>query len=116
MINSMINSESRSGNFRKVPHGPLGLIALQGSRELGNLVDGHLIGRRRKFTAENPRHISFPGFLRESYLVPVSCCRFATGEGKAVVNETVRGHDIFILAGAGRPFGKNQQFPQQDVK
>lgn len=87
--------------FQKVPHGPLGLVVLQGSRELGVMVDGHLLDRRREFVGENPQHISFPGFLRESYQVPVTCSRFATGEGKAVVNETVRGHDIFILTDVG---------------
>ncbi len=31
----MINTESTGSNFRKVPHGPLGLITLEGSREPG---------------------------------------------------------------------------------
>lgn len=97
----MDNSNNYKNNFQKVPHGPLGFIALQSSRELGTMVDGHLHERRRKFIAENPQHISFPGFLRESYQIPVNCCRFATGEGKAVINETVRGHDIFILTDTG---------------
>lgn len=97
----MINTEGTGNNFQKVPHGPLGLITLEGSRELGGMVDRHLLDRRREFVADNPQHIAFPGFLRESYRVPVSCCRFSNGEGKAVVNETVRGHDIFLLTDIG---------------
>ena len=97
----MSNTRSSKNNFQRVPAGPLGLIAMQGSSELGALIDGRILDRRREFVAENPQHISFPGFLRDSYLVPVSSIRFATGEGKAVINETVRGHDIFILTDVG---------------
>lgn len=106
----MKNSEYAVKSFQKVPHGPLELVALQSSSELGDMINGHLLERRKEFVAENPQHISFPGFLRESYLVSSNCYRFATGEGKAVINETVRGHDIFILADIGNYSCKFKMF------
>ena len=82
----------------KIPYAPLGIISLIGSRELGNLVDTNLVQQRR-FNVENghvPLH--FPAYLRESYLIDHATPRFASGEGKAILRDSVRGHDIFILA------------------
>ncbi|MBQ3055834.1 MAG: ribose-phosphate pyrophosphokinase [Oscillospiraceae bacterium] len=82
----------------KIPYAPLGIISLIGSRELGNLVDTNLVQQRR-FNVENghvPLH--FPAYLRDSYLIDHATPRFASGEGKAILRDSVRGHDIFILA------------------
>ena len=32
----------------------------------------------------------------ETYVTHVTCPRFGTGEGKCVIDETVRGHDVYI--------------------
>ena len=82
----------------KIPYAPLGIISLIGSRELGNLVDTNLVQQRR-FNVENgnvPLH--FPAYLRDSYLIDHATPRFASGEGKAILRDSVRGHDVFILA------------------
>lgn len=81
----------------KIPFGPLGIISLDGSRELGDLINNHLISRRKEFTESDPELSAFPGFLRDSFLISHNCYRFATGEGKAVINESVRGHDVYII-------------------
>jgi ribose-phosphate pyrophosphokinase len=36
--------------------------------------------------------------MRQDYRIQVSNVRFSSGEGKAVINNTVRGHDIFIIS------------------
>ena len=36
--------------------------------------------------------------MRDTYLINHNIVRFASGEGKSIINETVRGHDIYILA------------------
>ena len=33
----------------------------------------------------------------ETYVTHVTCPRFGTGEGKCVIDETVRGHDVYII-------------------
>ena len=94
-------SSFNPGAEDKIPIAPLGIISLVGSQELGNLVDSNLVQQRR-FNVENghvPLH--FPAYLRDSYLIDHVTPRFASGEGKAVIRETVRGHDIFILADIG---------------
>lgn len=87
----------QSESFNQIPVGPLAIIPLMGCTRLGELVNSHLAERRRGYIQENANQPTFPGYLRESYIIPASIPRFATGEGKAVINQTVRGHDVFIL-------------------
>ncbi len=91
-------STFRSAPDDRIPFAPIGIISLESSRELGNLVDAHLVQQRR-YNVENgnvPLH--FPAYLRDSYLIDHATPRFASGEGKAILKETVRGYDIYILA------------------
>ncbi len=91
-------SSFNPGMEDKIPKGPLGIISLAGSRELGEKVDNNLVQQRR-FNVENehiPLH--FPAYLRDTYLIDHATPRFASGEGKAIIRETVRGYDLFILA------------------
>ncbi len=85
----------------KSPVGPLGIIALEGSKELGHLIDGHIVARRRKLLEANPEYADRSDLSRDSFLVPSTCYRFSNGEGKAIIHETVRGYDTFILADIG---------------
>ncbi|MDX1357584.1 MAG: ribose-phosphate pyrophosphokinase [Clostridia bacterium] len=67
--------------------GDLGLILLQGSNGFGKLVDEDLVFKRRG--------------EKKTYVIKINDVRFANGEGKVVLQETVRGKDIFILADVG---------------
>lgn len=96
----MASQKPHSVEFQKVSLGPLGVISTDGSKELGTLIDNHLLGWRKDY-AKSPDHITFPGYLRDSYLISSSCFRFSSGEGKSVINESVRGHDIYILTDVG---------------
>ncbi len=87
--------------YKKIPVAPLGIITLEGSMELARLIDRHLIITRKSFIEQNPDYSSVPGFLRDTFLISCDCIRFADGSGKAVINETVRGSDIYIIADVG---------------
>jgi len=89
------------GVFEKFPVGPLGFVVLDNSRELGELINKRLVSRRKELAASSPELLAYPDFVRDSYLISHKTQRFATGEGKAVMNESVRGHDIFILVDVG---------------
>ena len=41
--------------------------------------------------------LHYRGYDVDSYLLHCSCPRFGTGEGKAVINESVRGTDVFVM-------------------
>ncbi len=80
-----------------LPVGPLKIAVLEGCRELGVTVDGH-IAAMRKDTArflKNPLAVS--GYLEDSYLLGCRCPRFGSGEGKGQISGSVRGTDLYIL-------------------
>jgi ribose-phosphate pyrophosphokinase len=81
--------------------GPLGIISLKGSEEFGQLVNKTIINRRQELIEQNDEHMHLSGYLRDSFLISSDCPRFSTGEAKAVLNETIRGYDIYIIADIG---------------
>lgn len=83
------------------PIGPLGIIALPGSEEFAALIDRCIASRRERIVLDNPAHQRAAGSLRDSFVVKTKCVRFANGEGKAIIEETIRGYDIYIIADVG---------------
>lgn len=87
------------GNNRMMPVGPVGIIPLLGSAEFSEKVNAFLCQRRTEYLEVQPDAANDnAGFIRSDYRVAVSTLRFSSGEGKAVLNSTVRGHDIFIIS------------------
>jgi len=86
------------GDNNMEPVGPCGIIALKGSTEFSEKVNSHLYKRRMEYKCSKPDHfVDSNGFFRSDYRIEIDNIRFSSGEGKGVVNQTVRGHDIFIL-------------------
>ncbi len=87
------------GNNLMAPVGPVGIIPLIGSATFAGSVNDYLLRRRTEYLENKPEVGElYPGFIRQDYRIPVSNNRFSSGEGKAVINSTVRGHDIFIIS------------------
>lgn len=80
-----------------IPVGPLGIIALESSKELGQKVNNYIVSWRNEVNSEHTSTIAFAGYQRDSYLVNASCPRFGSGEAKGIIKETVRGDDLYLL-------------------
>ena len=80
-----------------IPVGKLGIIALRSSAELGKKINDYLVQWRDQRDNEHTSTIAFSGYQRDTFLINSVCPRFGTGEGKAVINESVRGYDLYIL-------------------
>lgn len=78
----------------KIPVGDLNIIVLQNARELGQKIDNHLVDIRDKDG-------NYFDKGKKSYILSVNNVRFANGEGKVTLEETVRGKDIYILTDVG---------------
>ncbi|MBR4081637.1 MAG: ribose-phosphate pyrophosphokinase [Clostridia bacterium] len=93
------NSES----FLSNPVGPLGLIAMPGTEELGQKVSEWLQKWRshQEEAADVAGMDTTPGLDRQDFLLKVVCPRFGNGEGKGLIKESVRGLDIYILCDIG---------------
>ena len=81
----------------QIPVGPLGIIALPGCEELAKKVDDYIVDWRREQVSEHKTSIAYSGYQRDSYILDARFHRFGTGEGKAVLHESVRGYDIYIV-------------------
>lgn len=80
------------------PIGPIGLIPLQGSSDFTATVNRHLAEMRAGKVSAVAKHTAIQsGYLRQDYRIPAETQRFSTGEGRAVIHQTIRGHDLFIL-------------------
>ena len=80
-----------------IPYGPLGIIALPGTEKLAEKINSYLVKWREDQIRNHKENIAFYGYQRANYLIDTSIARFGSGEGKAVINDTVRGYDLYIL-------------------
>jgi ribose-phosphate pyrophosphokinase len=85
------------GNNPMPAHAPVGIISLTGAKEFGARVNQHLVKRRNEYLDHVSDDISNAGFLRDDYRIQAEAIRFSSGEGKGVINQTVRGHDLYII-------------------
>lgn len=79
----MTNSFSDVATSSAPTVGKLSVITMKGCEQFTAKIDEYLKSMR--------------GDDVETYVTHVTCPRFGTGEGKCVVDETVRGHDVYII-------------------
>ena len=79
-----------------IPYGDLGIIALESSRSIGEKVD-NFISSWRNESRNDEESIHFTSYKKNSYLIDAVCPRFGSGEAKGLLNESVRGKDLYIL-------------------
>ncbi|NLG03590.1 MAG: ribose-phosphate pyrophosphokinase [Clostridia bacterium] len=90
----MPNIECLEGTMQVAP---LKIIALQSCTELGDQVNEHLVNFRKQVNQAYQGSPAFTGYAQNNYLLSTSCPRFGTGEGKGIINESVRGKDLYIM-------------------
>ena len=73
---------NRTSNF-----GRIALVATEGAVEMAKMVDDYL----RSWTDDSSR----------TYLVSSQCPRFSSGDAKGMINETIRGRDMYIFVDVG---------------
>ncbi len=80
-----------------MPVAPLGVIALESMKETGLKINDYLVEFRSHINNPFKNDIAFEGYFKDNYLIKHSNPRFGSGEGKAVIAESVRGKDLYIL-------------------
>ncbi len=81
--------------FGETPFAPLAIIATPGSEELAELIDKRLVSWYNQ--AQEMTHKT----KKSTFLVRTECPRFTNGDAKAVIYETVRGKDLYIICDVG---------------
>jgi ribose-phosphate pyrophosphokinase len=80
-----------------MPVAPLAIIALPSARQLGEKISSYISDFRR-IDSNSEEEIPYrDNYYQDSYLMDVNLERFQTGEGRAVMLESARGKDVFIL-------------------
>ncbi len=82
-----------------IPYGKLGIIGMRGCEDLIARIDSYLTKWRSEVHPEGQLSMEdTPQILPGRYQVKATCPRFNTGEGKALIQQSVRGYDLYILA------------------
>ena len=84
-------------NLDNIPAGTLGIIAIDGCQAMGKEVDHFINTWRHEDGHKFMDDVVFSGYQRDSYLVNAHVPRFGSGEAKGVIDESVRGMDLYIL-------------------
>ena len=84
-------------NLDNIPAVTLGIIAIDGCQAMGKEVDHFITTWRHEDGHKFMDDVVFSGYQRDSYLVNAHVPRFGSGEAKGVIDESVRGMDLYIL-------------------
>ena len=93
----MAQSKSEIRNLDTIPKGSLGIIPLPGCRDLGEKVNSYLVKWRKERENKHIDTLDFTGYKRDSYILDAIVPRFGSGEAKGIINESVRGTDLYLL-------------------
>ena len=91
-------STQEKRNLNSIPVGSLGLIPLDNCKPLGEKIDQYLVKWRTERESEHKDSLAFAGYQRGSYILKAKVPRFGSGEGKGVIQQSVRGYDLYIMA------------------
>ena len=84
-------------DLETIPVGALGIIPLKGCEQLSQKVNDYLVQWRNERESEHKSTIAFAGYQRDHYILSASVPRFGSGEAKGIINESVRGYDLYLL-------------------
>ncbi|MDD6156757.1 MAG: ribose-phosphate pyrophosphokinase [Lachnospiraceae bacterium] len=80
-----------------MPTGKLGLIPTDSCIELGKKVNAYLSSWREHREHEHQNESAFKDYYKEDYIIRPYTPRFGSGEAKCVINQSVRGYDLYIM-------------------
>lgn len=89
----------RSDKYDTIPTERLGIIVHPSCEKLGKKIDNYIVNWRKKRIPEgmedDPRYADYK---KDTYIIHSTCSRFGTGEAKALISDSVRGLDLYIIA------------------
>ena len=79
------------------PLAPLALIALPSCEDLAEKINEWIRYFRMGDHNEHRDDLTYEGYYKDDYRIPVTVPRFSTGEAKAFLGESARGKDVYIF-------------------
>ena len=81
-----------------LPLAPLMIASIRGSETIARQVSNAIVKLRKSDFQHSKDGILTRGYLNSSYLIDAELDRYGTGEGRCVLNESIRGADLYIIA------------------
>lgn len=97
----LIMHQNNKKHAETLPVGSLGLIPLEGCKALGQAVDNYLVQWRNNREHPHIGNLALLGYQRDTYILDAKVPRFGSGEAKGIINESVRGDDLFLMVDVG---------------
>lgn len=83
--------------LENIPVGALGIIALDGCKDMGQHVNDYIVKWRHEDGHAFKDDVVFNGYEKDTYLIDAKVPRFGSGEAKGIIEESVRGLDIYLM-------------------
>ena len=99
----------------RMPAAPLKLIVMENIKTLGNEVNDYLVSFRKENNLPYHDSPAFEGYTEDSFIVDHRTPRFGSGEGKGVLNESIRGKDLYILCDVLNRSMTYKMFGQENI-
>ena len=80
-----------------LPAAPLKIAPLESCKEFGKRVDDYIVGFRQATLEESLDSPLYQSYRQDSYLVSCHCPRFGTEEAKGLIDESIRGKDLYLM-------------------
>lgn len=82
-----------------IPAGPLGIVALRGCEDMAAAVDHYIVNWRANATHSDAirSNVAFLDYKRDSFLIKSQVPRFGSGEAKGIINQSIRGDDLYFI-------------------
>lgn len=80
-----------------IPVAPLKIIAMNNCHNLGKEIDTFIVNSRKENIKKEEFKQNISGYLQDSYLASYHMDTLYTGEKQAVIEESIRGTDLFII-------------------
>ena len=96
-VTAMPEKHDEIRDLNTIPVGSLGLIPLESCKELGAKINDYLVKWRREREHQHKDSLPFDGYERDCYILSSRTPRFGTGEAKGVIDESIRGYDLYFL-------------------
>ena len=82
---------------------PLGIVAMEGAQELADKIEAHLV-----------RWANQAGMNIDTFRIGCSCPRFSSGDGKGILESSVRGYDLYFVVDVGNYSCTYKYFGQEN--
>lgn len=102
---------------KQMPVAPLKIIVMDNCKNLGKDIDAHIAASRKEYANKNTVLSGLSGYACNSYITNYHMEFLHTGERQAVIDESIRGSDLFIITDVvNSSAGKSPDDHFQDLK